>query len=56
MDPLSGASLDVSSDCLGKQILTLFAVDPLSRASLDLPCECLGKQISGEQLMRHATA
>ena len=43
MDPLSGASLDLSWECLGKQILSLFAVDPLSGASLDLSADCLGK-------------
>ena len=41
--PLSGASLDLFSECLGKQILSLFAVYPLPGASLDLFSECLGK-------------
>ena len=45
MGPLSGASFDLSSDCLGKEILTLFAVGPLSGASFDLSSDCLVKEI-----------
>ena len=43
MGALSGASFDLSSDCLGKQILTLFTVGALSAASSDLSSDCLGK-------------
>ena len=45
MDPLCDASLDLSWECLGKLIFSLFAVDPLSGASLDLFPECLGEQM-----------
>ena len=41
MDPLSVASLDLSWECLGKQIVLLFVVDPLSGASLDPSGGCL---------------
>ena len=43
MGALSGASFDVSSDCLGKEILMLFAVGALSAASSDLSSDCFGK-------------
>ena len=45
VDPLSGAPLDVSSKCLGKQIFLPFAVDPLSVLLLDFSWECIGKQL-----------
>jgi hypothetical protein len=45
VDPLSGASWDLFSECLGKHILSLFAVNSLSGASLDPPSECLGKHL-----------
>ena len=39
------ASFDVSSDCLGKEILSLFAVGAISSTSFDLSSDCLGQEI-----------